>query len=57
MEEFCDKCGSDPCICNRENPDGYECKNCGYIPTTRELQRGLCPKCHVKQREQHDQNT
>jgi DNA-directed RNA polymerase subunit RPC12/RpoP len=26
---------------------GYECKECGYQPTYRELRRGACPDCSV----------
>lgn len=25
---------------------GYECRDCGYEPTEKELQRGTCPQCH-----------
>ena len=43
-EEFCEDCGCEPCDCDIE-VDGYECENCGYTPTHRELQRGKCPEC------------
>lgn len=42
--EHCEECGSAPCAC--EQPvDGYECQECGFVPTRRELNRGTCPAC------------
>jgi hypothetical protein len=41
---------------------GYECGDCGYTPTERELQNGICPRCtpragpeptHLQLAEQH----
>lgn len=46
MDEFCEDCGDDPCVCDEENDCGYECQECGYVPTHRELQAGRCPECH-----------
>ena len=30
---------------SESNPQGYECRTCGYVPTADELQRGSCPDC------------
>lgn len=49
MEE-CEYCGCIHCECN-SRVDGYECKECGYTPTHRELQRGSCPQCLKNRRE------
>lgn len=42
--ESCEDCGYIHCECDAE-ADGYECGDCGSIPTNRELQRGTCTTC------------
>ncbi len=54
---WCDQ-PEDRCICD-ETADGYECGECGYIPSRRELMNGTCPKCwrERKARSQTNQPT
>jgi hypothetical protein len=40
----CNQCGGPEGRCDCE-ADGYECGECGYVPTWAELQRGYCPGC------------
>ncbi len=40
--ETCFYCGGEAGNCDCE-ADGYECAECGHIPTVRELQNGRCP--------------
>lgn len=43
----CDKCNQFQCECNKQ-ADGWECSKCGYIPTYKELQMGVC-RCSKKE--------
>ena len=45
--ETCEGCGhlENHCKCDEE-VDGYECSECGHVPTRRELDRGWCPRCN-----------
>lgn len=47
--DYCEDRGFHECLCD-EKSDGYECAECGYEPTIRELQRGGCPACSTRRR-------
>ena len=35
---------------NALNDRGYECPNCGNVPTNRELDSGICMPCNLQRR-------
>lgn len=52
--ELCEYCGHITCQCDKPQ-DGYECPECGYTPTLRELNRGSCPQCRENRLENQDE--